>query len=546
MKTRIHSLLLLSGLVLALAPGQAQINGPLPIIWQATYGGTTGGSTNSSWPIDFVETAGGGFIICGVSDGGKNEIRTEPSCNGSDDVWIIKIDAQGQRLWDKSYGGADQDWPVRLFLTADGGFIFGGTSQSDPGCQKSAPKRGAFADYWLVRCDGEGNVLWQETYAPNAGGNCFTGMTPTTDGGYVLYGGAAAYPPIFGWADFGVVKVDSQGRGLWTRRVGSTEGGYEFATAGFETAGGGFIVFGNSEGIPPSGDKTSPYFGGWIRNEWGYGSDSWVVCLDAERNRLWDKTYGGSGTDQPRHVAPAADGGFLMVGPSNSPASTDWSRGTKTCPCYGAFDYWAVRIDAQGNQLWERAYGGTGRDICEWAEPMPDGGWLLAGESASPVSGTKTSPRFGATDFWIVRIDDEGNQLWEQSFGGVGTEGTGSLFRYYAYTVTRIKRTSDGGFLLVGNSNSPQAGMKTAPRIGSADYWVLKLGPEPPSLRGEVTPKGQFHLSLIGPPECQHTIQGSADLVAWTDLASPPNPTGKVCWTDPEKGGHRFYRAVRK
>ena len=486
-RTKTHILLAISGLALARAPGHAQTNGPLPTIWQAAYGG--GASTSGSWPIDFAETIDGGFLICGVSDATTNEFRTAPIC-ADDDAWVIKIDAQGQRLWDRSYGGWDQDWPVRLFVTPDGGFIVGGSSYSGGGCQKTAPHRAYAVDLWLVRCDALGNLLWDETYAPQTSLNLFTGMVPTADGGYVLCGGLAPYNPNLIDLDLGLVNVDGQGRTLWTRLVGSAAG-YEFPMGVFETPGGGFIVFGNSEGVPPSRDKTSPYYGGWQYDTWGYGSDSWVVRLDSQRNKLWDKSYGGPGVDQPRHVSATADGGFLMVGPSSSPPQNDPRKGTKTSPLYGGFDYWAVRIDAQGNQLWEASYGGSANDICDWAEPMPDGGWLLAGESSSAPSGNKRSPRFGATDLWLVRIDDHGNKMWDQTFGGWGTEGNGSATtRGGAYTVTRVKRTTVGNFLLVGRSASVPSGNKTAPKIGTSDYWVLKLGPEPPSLRGEMTAEG--------------------------------------------------------
>jgi len=138
-------------------------------------------------------------------------------------------------------------------------------------------------------------------------------------------------------------------------------------------------------------------------------------------------------------------------------------------------------------------------------------------------SGNKTSPRFGSSDFWIVRIDDQGNKLWEQSFGGSGSEGkqwrTSVVPRF---SRERIKRTADAGFLLTGFSASPVSGVKTAPLISQGDYWVLKLNPEPPFLRCEITAEGQTRLCLIGPPEFEHTIQGSADLTTWTDLAKPP------------------------
>jgi hypothetical protein len=314
-----------------------------------------------------------------------------------------------------------------------------------------------------------------------------------------------------------------------------------------EAADGGFVVAGHSS-APPCADKTSPYYGGFDPNNPLLGSDFWVVRFDVQQNKLWDKSYGGQSYDLALDLHPLADGGFMVFGVSQSLPVTDSKKGTKTSPRYGGLDFWIVRIDAQGNQLWDKSYGGAGDEVCTCAEPMPDGGWLLSGTSRSLPSGNKTSPGFGGYDFWLVRIDDQGNKLWDQSFGGNRQEGKDwRTFGPPQFMRERIKRTKDGGLLLAGFSMSPVSGLKTAPLISQGDCWVLKLGPEPPSLRGEMTAEGQFQLHLIGPPEFEHTIQGSDDLITWTDLVTiPPTEAGKADWEDPEQGTHRFYRAVRR
>ncbi len=140
-------------------------------------------------------------------------------------------------------------------------------------------------------------------------------------------------------------------------------------------------------------------------------------------------------------------------------------------------DYWVIRIDAQGNQLWDKSYGGGSDDICTHAEPMPDGGWLLSGTSMSLPSGNKTSPGFGSSDFWLVRIDEDGNKLWDQSFGGSGVEG--KVWRTAEppqFSRERIKRIADGGFLLTGYSQSPVSGasgshLQIRHFVRSTDRW---------------------------------------------------------------------------
>ncbi len=222
--------------------------------------------------------------------------------------------------------------------------------------------------------------------------------------------------------------------------------------------------------------------------------------------------------------------------------STSTNGCLKTAPLLGMPEMWAVRCDASGNALWDRSYLPTLMDFY-WAfnlEPTHDGGYLGCG-------GGGPNDR-SAYYYGIVKFDDQGNKLWDQSFGGSALEGKPMRpFTPPPFEPERIRRTADGGFLLVGASMSPVSGTKTVPLIGDEDFWVLKLGPEPPSLRGEFTAEGQFKLCLIGPPEFEHTIQGSADLVTWKDLVTwGPTPAGKEYWTDQEKLAHRFYRAVRR
>ncbi len=119
MKTqrKIHIFLTISGLTLAPVPGHAQADGPLPLIWQAAYGpGKDNQGVGVAKPYDFVQTPDGGILIVGHAYGPANGIRTEPICDGAD-YWVIKIDSQGQRQWDKSCGG-DIGWDpgrARLF-----------------------------------------------------------------------------------------------------------------------------------------------------------------------------------------------------------------------------------------------------------------------------------------------------------------------------------------------------------------------------------------------------------------------------------------------
>jgi len=145
----------------------------------------------------------------------------------------------------------------------------------------------------------------------------------------------------------------------------------------------------------------------------------------------------------------------LLAGWSASPVS-----GNKTATNYGSgswpsSDFWVVRLDANGQKLWDRTYGGNDNELAWSAQLTSDGGVIVGGGSISGPSGTKTSTNYGDYDFWIVRLDADGNQLWDQSFGG-----TEDHFPY-SLDVTR-----DGGIMVGGRSLSGLSGNKTSSNFG--------------------------------------------------------------------------------
>src|SRR5205823_4127873 len=112
----------------------------------------------------------------------------------------------------------------------------------------------------------------------------------------------------------------------------------------------------------------------------------WVVKLDASGNKIWDKTFGGSDNDDLTSLQQTSDGGYILGGSSSSPAS-----GNKTSAAFGNFDFWVVKLDAAGNKLWDRSFGGDADDLLTGVQQTSDGGYILGGRSGSAVSGNKTS-----------------------------------------------------------------------------------------------------------------------------------------------------------
>ncbi len=234
----------------------------------------------------------------------------------------------------------------------------------------------------------------------------------------------------------------------WQRSFGGSD--HEQITRIRPVTGGGYVVVGNSYSIP-SGNKTSPSFG---------SDDGWILRLDANGNKVWEHSYGGTYSDGFEDILQTADGGFLVLGESGSPEQT----GNKTAPSYGGYDCWVLKLDSSGNKLWERTYGGSGHDLGLRIFQTANGDALIAANTSSVADGNKSSPSYGQNDFWVLRIDSNGNKLWDKSFGGSGSE-----------YLNAADITSDGGLIIGGESDSGMDGNKTTPAFGSYDYYVVRL-----------------------------------------------------------------------
>ena len=164
------------------------------------------------------------------------------------------------------------------------------------------------------------------------------------------------------------------------------------------------------------GDKTEPSWGSW---------DVWVVGIDSVGNKLWDKRIGGSYFDKLTDMVATSDGGYLLAIQTSSGISGD-----KTVADHGDYDYWVVKIDSVGNIVWQNTYGGDGQESIYSITRLHDGNFLLGGISTSNTSGTKTQDTkdtsqtdiFRRGDYWLVKIDSVGNQIWDKDYGGVDAE----------------------------------------------------------------------------------------------------------------------------
>lgn len=133
----------------------------------------------------------------------------------------------------------------------------------------------------------------------------------------------------------------------------------------------------------------------------------------------------------------------------------------------GKLDYFIWKVDENGKQEWQQSFGGDENDFLTAGALTKDGGYILGGYSESSESGDKTTKSFGLADYWVLKLDAAGNIQWQKTIGGYGND-----------ELISIIQTHDGGYLLAGNSNSPKSDLKSENSLGGKDYWIVKLDPK--------------------------------------------------------------------
>jgi hypothetical protein len=432
--------------------------------WDIRFGGTKEDEMKT-----MKRTSDGGYILGGFSSSKATGDKSQDS-QGKNDYWIIKTDSNGNKQWDKSFGGNEDDYLIALEIADDNGFLLCGYSESGVSGDKTEPSQG-MEDFWIVKTDSNGNKMWDKRYGGNSH-EYLTAILQTEDGNFLLGGYTSSLisgdvsQPKKGFEDYWIVRINSDGLKLWDTRFGGDQD--DLLQSIVQTPDGGYILAGtSSSGV--SGDKSEEAH--------GY-SDFWIVKTDVEGVKQWDKTYGGDNIDLCSTVAATDDGGYLLAGTSSSDSGYHKSQHSR-----GDLDYWLLKIDSLGLKLWDKTFGGvkngdgysTRYDFLTTLLVTSDEGCLLAGYSTSPSSGEKSQSFWKDTsgnsslNFWIVKTDSVGNYLWDRRLGGNKAD--------YCYS---ILENPDLSFTLGGKSSSDAYGDKSQGNQGadfSVDYWVIKTTP---------------------------------------------------------------------
>jgi len=353
-------------------------------IYNKTFGGI-----NSDEAYAVQHTSDGGYILAG---------RTMSFGAGEYDAWLIKTDADGNKVWDKTFGGISDDEANAVQQTSDGGYILAGLTASFGD---------GSADVWLIKTDENGNKVWDKTFG-GISSDWAVAVQQTNDGGYILAGRTDSFGA--GVYDAWLIKTDADGNKVWDKTFGGISG--DLACAVQQTKDGGYILAGFTESF-------------------GAGNfDVWLIKTDENGNKVWDKTFGGIGPDYAYAVKQTSDGGYILAGDTISFGA-------------GGMDFWLIKTDTDGNKVWDKTFGGSSHDEGCAVQQTSDGGYILAGYTDS----------FGAGggDAWLIKTDADGNKVWDKTFGGISGD-----------VASAVQQTKDGGYILAGYTGSFGAGVYDA------------------------------------------------------------------------------------
>ncbi|MFI5170966.1 MAG: T9SS type A sorting domain-containing protein [Chitinophagales bacterium] len=405
---------------------------------------------DDSFCID--HTSDGGAIVCSGSYSAAGGDKTETSIGK--DYWVIKFNAEGAIEWQNTLGGALDDQANVCHQTVDGGYIIGGHSNSPHSTDKSENAIG-ITDYWIIKLNAAGAIVWENTIG-GKGQEFLSDIHEISGVGYIVAGTSTSSIGFdkteakhSNYPDFWIMQLDASGTIIWQNTIGGT--GSEMEPRIVQTIDGGFLVGGYSDSNIGY-EKTENCIGNY---------DYWVVKLDAAGNVEWDNTIGSTNADELNSIIVLPGGGYLLGGVGGAGISGDKTEFD------GLSDYWILEINALGSIIWQRTIGGTHTDRLENMITTMDGNILLTGFSFSGISGDKTVPQWNDGDYWVIKIDVNGNILWQEDYGTIAADNIFSAMQ-----------SNDGGYWICGFTNAGISGNKSEPAYGSNDIWIVKIAPD--------------------------------------------------------------------
>lgn len=420
-------------------------------------------------------TIDGQYLLSGSSIITPSQISEKGSQNNGYDYHIIKMNQQGQPLWQKNFGGPQHDFLTATVATQEGGFLLVGNSYSSEGLQKRTPNAGG-SDLWMIKVDENGEEQWQKSIGTALDDEAKTAIQ-TTDLGYIVAGTINQKKEAFGAKDVLVLKLDKKGNLMHQMILGGT--GVEEVEKIIPTRDGGALlgIYSRSNTLEitqrrilkekslelkeqlssTAKNKVEPLqftttYEPKTSNHFGEG-DYWIVKLNKEGKVEWQKSFGGKEDEHLRSMS-VTDQGYIIAGESRSGIS-----GTKKTSQKEGTDLWIIALDFNGEELWQKSYSFGNRDVMMSLDTITDAtgnhtkGFLLGGFSMA-----EGKAKMNDETFWLLYLDSKGEEVWRKYVEGKERNNEERL--------VDAKLNNDGTFILAGTS---------AEELGKENWKVVKL-----------------------------------------------------------------------
>jgi hypothetical protein len=397
------------------------------------------------------------YLITGssIQTAGKTSAPSASKQNNGYDFHLVKLNQQGEEVWEKYFSGQNHDFLSATVATQDGGFLLAGTSHSGKGLDKKDASKGG-SDIWLIRINEFGDELWQKTLGTSQDDEARS-VIQTADLGFMVAGNVQNAANGFGSKDVTVTRLDKNGKVLSEMILGGR--GLDEVEKMIPTPDGGALlgVYSRSSAFVGSGKmeagSSTINYQPKTSNNFGEG-DYWVIKLSKDNKVEWEKNFGGKGDDHLRTMSFTSSG-YIIGGESRSEKS-----GNKTVGIEEGTDIWLLSLNTKGEEQWQRSYNFKNRDIVMGMNVISTGdgrnskGVLLGGY-------TQAEGRIEADDetFWMLYIDNDGNEQWRKHVKGESRKKEERL--------SDLKMNKDGSIVLAGTS---------AEELGKENWKIVKLG----------------------------------------------------------------------
>ena len=350
--------------------------------------------------------------------------------------------------WFKNFGGSGSETAQEIINTADGGYAILGYTNSTDG--DISDKDIAVNDYWLLKLNAAGEMEWNKTYGGSKDDKGQS-VIQTQDGGFALVGYAMSSDGDAskneGFHDNWILKLNNTGTIEWERSFGFS--GHDHSYDLVQTEDGGFFFVGFLDVVSSDGAGSTER--GNFLTRHGVG-EFWGTRIDADGNLIWRRYFGGTNNDRAHSVVKTNDGGFILAGFSESgDADVSLSK--------GSYDFWVVKVDAKGEFVWEKSFGGAGIEVAYDIAKTRDDNYVIIGHTFS--NDGDIAENHGESDVLLIKINENGELLWSRTYGGSGFD-----------TAQSVSLAADGGFLISGNSRSTD--LQASKNAGENDIWVLR------------------------------------------------------------------------